>query len=220
VSIGGRLLSALFRGNGIHHADSCTSRHWFLGPVSGTTSLIDAYTSPAGETTYTCTECRRLAIWKAGELQPDPIYELEHARARGPGEKDRAKATVELERLQRRNAEVAKRSGPVEPRESRGPRTADVKRLNRESDVGERPKESAPSGESAPQRRRRGRPPWTRERFHDHYRAALAITVPPHTDDRVAPHFEALAGHTGIEIRHLQRLIEKWGLPEANKSPE
>jgi hypothetical protein len=214
VSIGGRLLSELFRGNGIHHADSCTSRHSYLGPARGTSSRIDAYESPAGETIYTCTECRRLAIWKDRVLQPDPVWELEHARLRGPGEQERADAAAELRRLKPRNAEGAKQSSPVEPRESRGPRMADVKRLNRDSDVGERPKESTPSGESALQRRKPGRPPWTREQFHDHYRAALASTVPPHTDARAAEHFEALDGHIGIEIRHLQRLIEKWGLPE------
>jgi hypothetical protein len=121
VSIGGRLLSELFRRNGIHHADSCTSRDSSLGPIPGTTSGIDVYESPAGETIYTCNECERLAIWKDRVLQPDPIWELEHLRVRGPGEQERADAAVELERLQRRNAEDSKRSRPVEPRKPRMP---------------------------------------------------------------------------------------------------
>lgn len=117
----GEWLLGLLRENGIHHADSCRSRDRFIGPTSMTTGLIDAYTSPAGETTYTCTECRRLATWKAGELQPDPVDELEHALVRGPGEQERADAAVELQRLQRRNAEDENRSGPVEPPQPRGP---------------------------------------------------------------------------------------------------
>ena len=121
MSVGGRLLGALFRGNGIHHADSCTSRHPYLGPVHGTTSRIDVYESPARETIYTCTECRRLAIWKAGELQPDPIWELEHLRVRGPGEQERADAAVELVQLKRRNVEDASTSRPVELPKSREP---------------------------------------------------------------------------------------------------
>ena len=121
MSIGGRLLGALLRGNGIHHADSCASRGSSLGPIPGMTSRIDLYESPAGETIYTCTECGRLAVWKDRTLQPDPIWELDHARLRGPGEQERADALVELERLQRRNAEDSKRSRPVEPRK---PRTA------------------------------------------------------------------------------------------------
>jgi hypothetical protein len=121
VSVGRRLLGELFRDNGIHHADSCKSRHPFLGPVSGTTSRIDAYESPAGEVIYTCTECRRLAIWKDRVLQPDPIWELEHARVRGPGEQERADAAAELERLQRPNLDIAVPSGPVEPSRPRRP---------------------------------------------------------------------------------------------------
>ena len=115
MSLGMRLLGALFRGNGILHADSCTSRQTYLGPMSGTTSRIDAYESPTGEVIYTCTECGRLARWKDRVLQPDPVWELEHARVRGPGEQERADAAVELERLQQRNAEDTKGSRPVEP---------------------------------------------------------------------------------------------------------
>lgn len=214
MSIGGRLLSALFRGNGIHHADSCTSRQPYLGPVPGTTSRIDAYVSPAGEAIYTCTECNRLARWKDRVLQPDPTWELERLLVRGPGEQERANAAVELELLQRPHAQDADGSRSVEVRKPRGPRTAESEQLNPESDVGEPPKESTPSRKSATPRRKRGRRPWTQEQFHDHYRAALVRTSFPHTEDRVAPHFEALAGHTGIEVRHLQRLIKQWGLPE------
>jgi hypothetical protein len=115
VSIGWRLLGELFRGNGIHHADSCTSRHPWLGSIPGGTSRIDAYVSPAGEVIYTCTECERLAIWKDRVLQPDPVYERDHARVRGPAEQGRADAAVELERLQRPNLDIAVTSGPVEP---------------------------------------------------------------------------------------------------------
>lgn len=122
MSVGRRLLGELFRDNGIHHADSCKSRQPFLGPVPGTTSRIGAYESPAGEVIYTCTECRRIAIWKDRVLQPDPVWELEHARVRGPGEQERADAAAELERLQERSAEGAKESPHAEPPKRRGQR--------------------------------------------------------------------------------------------------
>ena len=122
MSVGRRLLGELFRDNGIHHADSCKSRHPFLGPVSGTTSRIDAYESPAGEVIYICTECRRLAIWKDRVLQPDPIWELEHSRVRSPGVQERAEAAAELERLQERCADDAKESPHAEPPKPRGQR--------------------------------------------------------------------------------------------------
>ena len=121
VSIGWRLLGELFRGNGIHHADSCSSQHSYLGPERGINSRIDAYESPTGEVIYTCTECGRLARWKDRLLQPDPIWELEHARVRGPGEQERADAAAELERLQRPNLDVAVASGPVVPSRPRRP---------------------------------------------------------------------------------------------------
>ena len=122
MSVGRRLLGELFRDNGIHHADSCKSRHPYLGPMSGTTSRIDAYESPAGEVIYTCTECDRLARWKDRVLQPDPVYERDHARVRGPGEQERVDAAAELQRLQERSAEDAKESPHAEPPKPRGQR--------------------------------------------------------------------------------------------------
>jgi hypothetical protein len=121
MSLGMRLLGELFRGNGIHHADSCKSRQPFLGPTRGTTSMIDAYESPTGEVTYTCTECGRLARWKDRVLQPDPIWELEHARVRGPGEQEQAVAAAELQRLQQGQVEDPKGSRPHEPPQPQGP---------------------------------------------------------------------------------------------------
>ena len=122
VSIGWRLLGELFRGNGIHHADSCRSQHSYLGPERGINSRIDAYESPTGEVIYTCTECGRLARWKDRVLQPDPVWELEHARVRGHGEQERADAAAELERLQERGAEDANESPHAEPPKPRGQR--------------------------------------------------------------------------------------------------
>jgi biotin operon repressor len=116
----GRFVSELFRGNGIHHAATCVSRQPFLGPVRGVQSRIDAYEPQSGEIIYACTECGRLAVWKAGVLQADPVYELEHAGALACGEVERAAAENTLAG-ERESASRAARRPQVEPKKGRPP---------------------------------------------------------------------------------------------------
>jgi hypothetical protein len=55
--------------------------------------------------------------------------------------------------------------------------------------------------------RRRGRPPWTREKFWQQYRAARAELGPQATDDQIAQAF----GYA--DTRSLRKRIDQFGLP-------
>jgi hypothetical protein len=117
----GRFISELFRGNGIHHAATCTSRQPFLGPVRSVQSRIDAFESPSGETTYTCTECGRLAVWRDGVVQPDPVWEREHAEVRARGEAERAAAEDALTRQAPGTSPADAERPPVNRKKGRPP---------------------------------------------------------------------------------------------------
>ena len=61
--------------------------------------------------------------------------------------------------------------------------------------------------------RRGGRPGWTAERFRARYREACERADPPHTYRSVAPNFDTLDGHRGIDPDHLRKLARRFGLP-------
>lgn len=64
--------------------------------------------------------------------------------------------------------------------------------------------------------RRRGRPGWSPELFHQHVREAEAVTKPPRTTPRIAANFRRLDDERGIEPTSLTRLIGRFGRPKTD----
>lgn len=66
-------------------------------------------------------------------------------------------------------------------------------------------------------RRRRGRPAWDAELFHERYREAAALSPKPHTGPMVAVHFRPLhydaAIGPGVDPSYLNDLIRRFGIP-------
>jgi hypothetical protein len=69
------------------------------------------------------------------------------------------------------------------------------------------------AGEGARAVRRSGRPGWTPDLFWARYRQACERVEPPHSFRVVAPHFDTLDGHRGIDPDHLRKLARRFGLP-------
>ena len=61
--------------------------------------------------------------------------------------------------------------------------------------------------------RRPGRPGWTTALFRARYREACGRSSPPHSFRSVAPNFDTLDGHRGIDPDHLRKLAGRFGLP-------
>ena len=61
--------------------------------------------------------------------------------------------------------------------------------------------------------RRPGRPGWTTALFRARYREACDRSSPPHSFGSVAPNFDTLDGHRGIDPDHLRKLARRFGLP-------
>lgn len=144
-----------------------------------------------------------LQVWGA-ERRLRQLNEAAQKRASELGEARRAGVRVEALR-------VVKAAEFQREREAAWRRELDVAHRFVTGSAGEPPPAAVPPT----QRRRRGRPGWTKTLFDERYSEAVALTGPPHTDDRIAANFRGLRRDEALSVdpEHLAALRRRRAQP-------